>query len=331
MFWNKHIHLSMRELLLTADRELSPRRLARARRHLDECHACRDRFKVMERTLEDTIRLDRVSWPDSRPTAGLARVRLRQRLAEAARAERPFAWPARLSAPVGLGCAALLLAGLVMGVWREGPASQRFQTPDAQLRVFLLPRADLTPGAARPVSASDVCERNGTLSVGPIPASVHEGVFRDYGADYRLAPEYELDHLITPELGGTHDVTNLWPQPFGGTAWNAYVKDELELLFHERVCEGLMDFSTAQREIATDWIAAYKRHFRTDTPLRDYSTSPLTALDIDLLRSELAELGVPIGGRESEGAALLVMLQTARQDANARWFHPKHVSVARGR
>jgi hypothetical protein len=32
------------------------------------------------------------------------------------------------------------------------------------------------------------------------------------------------------------------------------------------VCAGKVDLSTAQSEIATDWIAAYKKYFRTDTP-----------------------------------------------------------------
>jgi hypothetical protein len=33
------------------------------------------------------------------------------------------------------------------------------------------------------------------------------------------------------------------------------------------VCAGKLDLSTAQREIATDWIAAYKKYFHTDRPL----------------------------------------------------------------
>jgi hypothetical protein len=33
------------------------------------------------------------------------------------------------------------------------------------------------------------------------------------------------------------------------------------------VCTGKLDLSTAQRDIATDWIAAYKKYFHTDKPL----------------------------------------------------------------
>jgi len=37
---------------------------------------------------------------------------------------------------------------------------------------------------------------------------------------------YEVDYLITPELGGATDIRNLWP--YGDTVWNAHVKDQLE-------------------------------------------------------------------------------------------------------
>jgi hypothetical protein len=33
------------------------------------------------------------------------------------------------------------------------------------------------------------------------------------------------------------------------------------------VCAGKVDLPTAQNDIATDWIAAYKKYFHTDTPL----------------------------------------------------------------
>jgi len=33
------------------------------------------------------------------------------------------------------------------------------------------------------------------------------------------------------------------------------------------VCSGKLDLSTAQRDIATDWIAACKKYFHTDRPL----------------------------------------------------------------
>jgi hypothetical protein len=33
------------------------------------------------------------------------------------------------------------------------------------------------------------------------------------------------------------------------------------------VCHGNLDLATAQHDIATDWISAYKKYFDTDRPL----------------------------------------------------------------
>jgi len=48
-------------------------------------------------------------------------------------------------------------------------------------------------------------------------------------------------------------------------------KDDLEEHLHEIVCDGELDLYTAQRDIATDWIAAYKKYFHTDRPLALHS------------------------------------------------------------
>jgi hypothetical protein len=212
------------------------------------------------------------------------------------------------------GAAAIALAiGLMLGRARDPLTTL---TADAS-GVFLLPRAELTPGATTPVTLHDICALDRHRGTQPIPSSLHQAVFARYDADYMRAAEYELDYLITPELGGVADARNLWPQPFARTSWNAYVKDELERLFHRQVCEGKLDLTTAQREMASDWIAAYKRYFETDRPLRDYQAAPLTAFDGDLILSELEELGVwtPAVGR-SDGSALLALLQTAREQSH---------------
>jgi hypothetical protein len=36
------------------------------------------------------------------------------------------------------------------------------------------------------------------------------------------------------------------------------------------VCGGNLELAEAQREIATNWIAAYKKYFRTDVPLSEH-------------------------------------------------------------
>jgi hypothetical protein len=51
------------------------------------------------------------------------------------------------------------------------------------------------------------------------------------------------------------------------TIWNARVKDALEDRLHQLVCRGDIDLPTAQREISSDWIGAYKKYFHTDKPV----------------------------------------------------------------
>jgi hypothetical protein len=41
----------------------------------------------------------------------------------------------------------------------------------------------------------------------------------------------------------------------------------LEDRLRQMVCDGQMDLATAQREIAINWIEAYKKYFKTDRPL----------------------------------------------------------------
>jgi hypothetical protein len=41
----------------------------------------------------------------------------------------------------------------------------------------------------------------------------------------------------------------------------------LEGRLHQLVCDGALPLATAQQDLATDWISAYKRYFHTDQPL----------------------------------------------------------------
>jgi hypothetical protein len=134
-------------------------------------------------------------------------------------------------------------------------------------RDAMLPDRTLTPGAARPVAVAEICASNHDDVDLPVSASVEQAVFKEYGIRGVPAGDYEVDHLITPGLGGTDDIRNLWPEPRYDTAWNSYVKDELEDYLHQSVCRGDINLEAAQHDVSTDWISAYKKYFRTDVPL----------------------------------------------------------------
>jgi len=170
--------------------------------------------------------------------------------------------------PPGAAVAAtVLLAGALysLGVGR----SERTRITGA-IEPDALPLASLTPGATVDVTAAQICAA-GRVEERPedrtIPAAMRQEVLRSYGMEAVPADEYELDYLITPELGGATNARNLWPQRYAARTWNAYVKDQLEDLLPQMVCTQQLDLQTAQHDIAVDWIAAYKKYFRTSDPL----------------------------------------------------------------
>jgi hypothetical protein len=160
---------------------------------------------------------------------------------------------------VAIAAAAVLATVLVAAQWRPGRAPAAVPVS--------VPRASLTPGATILARAGDVCvvsiPKNRT-----VPVALQRQVFAEYGISGSEAQAYEVDYLITPALGGADDIHNLWPQSYSATVWNAHVKDSLEDRLRELVCQGQLDLATAQREISADWIAAYKKYFHTDRPLR---------------------------------------------------------------
>src|SRR5208282_1087672 len=94
---------------------------------------------------------------------------------------------------------------------------------------------NLTPGAIFPNVTVDMLAHVGyTKSVRNVPESEKERVFAEYGITHHSPGEYEVDHLIPLELGGSNDIKNLWPEPYHG-AWNAHIKDRLEDKLHAMV------------------------------------------------------------------------------------------------
>ncbi len=263
-----HTHLSDQDLLLFADGELSSQSANRMREHLSACWTCRARATELEGAIADFVQIQQSRVETRvRPVAGL-RASLRAQLEEAAATahkSRFRLFPAIFSYQLVFGCIALLI--VAAGVWRMGSGAFRSNGGIVQVQASALPDRTLTPGFTRDVKLAELCRRRHAGAPPAVDISTERTVFKEYGVPVSTSKSYELDYLITPELGGADDVRNLWPEPYASTAWNAHVKDELENRLHEMVCDGQIDLSTAQNEIATNWIAAYKLHFHTDSPL----------------------------------------------------------------
>ena len=136
----------------------------------------------------------------------------------------------------------------------------------------ILPDATKTPGDTLEVTKADICVRGYSKNVRNVPTSVKNQVYASYGITHRSPGEYEVDHLISLELGGSNSVRNLWPQSYKTSPWNAHVKDALENRLHADVCSGKIDLKVAQADIARDWIASYKRVFNTALPVSSRGT-----------------------------------------------------------
>ena len=124
----------------------------------------------------------------------------------------------------------------------------------------VLPDRRMTPGAVLDVTPDDICVAGYTKLVRNVPSSLKAKVYDEYGITTHEPGEYEVDHLISLELGGSNSIKNLWPESYLTDPWNAHVKDQLENKLHQMVCNGEIDLSTAQKEIAIDWIGAYTRY-----------------------------------------------------------------------
>jgi hypothetical protein len=146
------------------------------------------------------------------------------------------------------------------------PSAQAVERPDSSLRYPFVPDAALTPGAALEVSAADICVPGYSKRVRNVPAEVKREAYANYGVRTHEPGEYEIDHLISLELGGSNSLRNLWPQSFRTHPWNAYVKDALENELHRRVCAGTIDLAKAQATISHDWVSAYRIYVHPNPP-----------------------------------------------------------------
>ena len=137
-----------------------------------------------------------------------------------------------------------------------------------------LPDPACTPGAidervTMATAATTICTNGYTATVRP-PVAVTDRIKGEQMAAYGLAGQppsgYELDHLISLELGGAPaDIANLWPEAWEGET-NAHQKDAVETHLKREVCRGAVSLADAQRMIATDWLAVYREQHLTPAP-----------------------------------------------------------------
>jgi hypothetical protein len=120
-----------------------------------------------------------------------------------------------------------------------------------------LPDHACTPGDIFANATKDqICVPGYSSSVRDVPPSVKDQVYAAYGITSRQPGQYEVDHLVNLSIGGSNDISNLWPQAASPTP-GFHEKDQVEVYLQDQVCAGTMDLRTAQIQIATNWLQVY--------------------------------------------------------------------------
>lgn len=259
---NDRSHVSDEDVLLFADGELTPKRAAEIGQHFEMCWECRTRLTDLQNTIGEFIHLQQSRFAGTIPPVDGPLAHLKAKL-NVLRLKSGSGNGFRIR-NLGLmsGLAAVLSCVLLFAVQHV------YRKPHVIEGAYLSePIAKITPGEAVRLPLRQVCSDNSSGATPRVPASLRKQVFEEYGLHGARQQDFEVDYLITRDLGGAESLRNLWPEPYGNTVWNAHVKDQLETRLRDLVCSGNLDLNTAQYDLASDWIAAYKKYFKTETPV----------------------------------------------------------------
>ena len=122
-----------------------------------------------------------------------------------------------------------------------------------------LPDKDCTPGAIIDGATKEqICVSGYSQSVRNVPEKEKNEVYASYNVTSHPTGAYEVDHLVSLELGGSNDISNLWPEPVSPTP-GFHEKDKVENYLHKLVCDGNISLGDAQIEIANNWLSIYNQ------------------------------------------------------------------------
>jgi hypothetical protein len=131
------------------------------------------------------------------------------------------------------------------------------------------PDARLTPGAIATTNTAAVCTPGYAGRARDVSLATKRAVYAAYGlmpaGRFRISAaglrvwqsDFEVDHLVSLQLGGSNAPANLWPQSYRTKRWNATAKDALENRLHWLVCHDRLQLAEAQRVIRANWMVAY--------------------------------------------------------------------------
>jgi len=109
-----------------------------------------------------------------------------------------------------------------------------------------------SPGEGMNITMDALCKKGYTTTARNVSEDMKHQVYDEYGIVTRKTGEYEVDHIVPLELGGTNSISNLWPEPAEPMP-GFHQKDLIENLLHDKVCSGDMQLNQAQYEIVHNW------------------------------------------------------------------------------
>jgi hypothetical protein len=104
-----------------------------------------------------------------------------------------------------------------------------------------------------------ICTPDYSAKVRNVPQSEKNAVYAEYGIPRsHYGRPYEVDHIVSLELGGSNNIGNLYPEAASNPSPGFHIKDKLENKLHSLICQQQLDLRTAQKAIASNWVALYK-------------------------------------------------------------------------
>jgi hypothetical protein len=107
-----------------------------------------------------------------------------------------------------------------------------------------------------------ICTPGYSSRVRKVPESEKTAVYAEYGIPRtHYGRPYEVDHIVSLELGGSNDISNLYPEAASNPSPGFHIKDKLENRLHALMCANKMSLQAVQRRIASNWVALYVNVF----------------------------------------------------------------------
>ena len=161
-----------------------------------------------------------------------------------------------------------------------------------------------------------ICVPGYSRTVRDVSEATKNQVYAEYSITNRVTGQYEIDHLIPLELGGSNAITNLWPEPAEPRP-GFHEKDILENTLHALVCAGPLDLGVAQHAIASNWYQTYQQYVLGAGATSSASPSPASPPPI---ATATATISMPLCYHAGQNTCNCSDFPTQAQ-AQAQWFH----------